>query len=56
MKNHFDGRSVLKMLPVFSWKDVRVRNWVPPSRKLAAIATDAAAGVNGHGIHGIHGT
>ncbi len=27
----------------------------PPSRKSEAIATHAAPGVNGHGIHGIHG-
>ncbi len=39
----------------FPGKDVPVRKKVPPSRKSEAIVTHAAPGVNGHGIHGIHG-
>ena len=41
--------------PAFPVKDVPVRKQAPPSRKSQAIATHAAPGVNGHGIHGIHG-
>ncbi len=50
------GTGKLLVHPVFGGKDVPVRKKAPPSRKLEAIATHAAAGVNGHGIHGTHGT
>ena len=36
-------------------KDVPIKKKAPPSRKSKAVATHAAPGVNGHGIHGIHG-
>ncbi len=44
----------LSVHPVFPGKAVPVRKKAPPSRNSKAIATHAAPGVNGHGIHRIH--